>query len=306
MSFPTNCPQLVSTYLPTSLLSLRKKPFGMLNIQTGFLHLAYFATEITLHRRIVQSLNNPISSSTTPSSTTQSFTPPDPYLLYICRSAAKTRLISAMDFVNRLRPEHLRSFWYFPSKTNFTLIGTFGGLLWATAPAKEEAEFYRLRLREYRWTLSVSAERAGFLSYAVAMLDTSRDMLKNLAEKPSLADTKVSRAGVPDPAITHHMRTSSTSSLQTQRPSGIGMGGHSGGSSVISSSYGRMDTDPGEPQDLEMRDTSLPAVATSSSTHGPSSLSRVTSTSAFSGFSNETELYESGQRSPNTPPSSVG
>jgi hypothetical protein len=148
----------------------------------GFLHLAYFATEITLHRRIIQSLSSDTS---------------DQYLLYICRAAAKTRLISAMDFVNRLRPEHLQSFWYFPSKMNFTLIGTFGGLLWATAPAKEEAEFYRTRLREYRWTLSVSSQRARFLDYAVKMLDASRNMLKNLAEKPSLS--RVNSAGIPQP-----------------------------------------------------------------------------------------------------------
>jgi hypothetical protein len=102
-----------------------------------------------------------------------------------------------MDFVNRLRPEHLQAFWYFPSKTNFTLVGTFGGLLWATAPAREEAEFYRLRLREYRWTLSVSSNRAEFLGYAVRMLDASRAMLRNLADKPSLAEARVSAAGVP-------------------------------------------------------------------------------------------------------------
>ncbi|EAT88501.2 hypothetical protein SNOG_04741 [Parastagonospora nodorum SN15] len=151
---------------------------------TGYLHLAYFATEITLHRRIVQSLDS---------------TNPDSYGLFMCRNAAKTRLISAMDFVNRLKPEHLQAFWYFASKVNFTLIGTFGSLLWATAPAKEEAEFYKLRLREYRWTLSVSAKRADFLDYAVSMLDASRAMLNNLAEKPSLAE-QISSAGVPPAA----------------------------------------------------------------------------------------------------------
>lgn len=150
---------------------------------TGYLHLAYFATEITLHRRIVQSLDS---------------TNPDSYGLFMCRNAAKTRLISAMDFVNRLKPEHLQAFWYFASKVNFTLIGTFGSLLWATAPAKEEAEFYKLRLREYRWTLSVSSKRADFLDYAVSMLDASRAMLNNLAEKPSLAE-QISNAGVPPP-----------------------------------------------------------------------------------------------------------
>lgn len=149
----------------------------------GYLHLAYFATEITLHRRIVQSLTSDH----------------DAYGFFMIRNAAKTRLISAMDFVNRLRPEHLQSFWYFASKINFTLIGTFGSLLWATAPAQEEAEFYKTRLREYRWTLSVSSNRAHFLDYAVSMLDASRAMLNNLAEKPSLRD-QISTAGVPPKA----------------------------------------------------------------------------------------------------------
>jgi hypothetical protein len=150
----------------------------------GYLHLAYFATEITLHRRIVQSLD--------PSAH-------DNYGFFMCRNAAKTRLISAMDFVNRLKPEHLQSFWYFASKINFTLIGTFGSLLWATAPTQEEAEFYKTRLREYRWTLSVSSKRADFLDHAVQMLDASRAMLHNLAEKPSLAQ-QISNAGVPPSA----------------------------------------------------------------------------------------------------------
>lgn len=111
-----------------------------------------------------------------------------------------------MDFVNRLRPEHLQAFWYFPSKINFTLIGTFGGLLWATAPAREEAEFYKTRLREYRWTLSVSSTRAEFLDYAVQMLDASRVMLRNLAEKPTLAESHISSTGVPDEAVSRKQK----------------------------------------------------------------------------------------------------
>jgi len=102
-----------------------------------------------------------------------------------------------MDFVNRLRHEHLQAFWYFPSKTNFTLIGTFGSLLWATAPTQEEADFYKTRLREYRWTLSVSSKRAEFLDYAVQMLDASRAMLSNLAKKPSFVQAQTSTSGIP-------------------------------------------------------------------------------------------------------------
>ncbi|KAM0286753.1 hypothetical protein ACHAQH_000773 [Verticillium albo-atrum] len=143
----------------------------------GYLHLAYFATEITLHRRIIRSLASPACAL-------------DPYVQHICRSAAKARLISAMDFVNRLNPSHIRSFWYFASKTNFALIGTFGSLLWATSPGKEEADWYRRRLGEYRWTLSVSSkpgEGTGLTAFAMKMLDISTGLLKKLPEKPSMS-----------------------------------------------------------------------------------------------------------------------
>lgn len=135
-----------------------------MSFSVGYLHLAYFATEITLHRQILRTLSPPLTSP-------HSVTIPDPYLLHICRSAAKTRLISAMDFVNRLKPEHLQSFWYFASKVNFALIGTFGSLLWATSPNVQEAEFYKARLAEYRWTLGVSAKGADFMEFAVGVLD---------------------------------------------------------------------------------------------------------------------------------------
>ncbi|OBT91012.1 hypothetical protein VE02_00206 [Pseudogymnoascus sp. 03VT05] len=176
------------TNLASSPSTLTSGSQGSRLSSTGFLHLSYFATEITLHRRIVRSL--------TPAG--PNLPPIDPYILHICRSAAKTRLISAMDFVNRLTPSHLRAFWYFSSKTNFALIGTFGSLLWATAPGKEEADFYRMRLKEYRWTLGVSARAGvgadgegrgvkGLTEFALGMLDTSTGLLKALPEKPLLS-----------------------------------------------------------------------------------------------------------------------
>jgi hypothetical protein len=151
-------------------------PANRLN-SVGYLHLGYFATEITLHRRIIRSLASDAQAV-------------DPYVQHICRSAAKARLISAMDFVNRLTPQHLRAFWYFASKTNFALIGTFGSLLWATSPGREEADWYRRRLGEYRWTLSVSSKPGGakgLTEFAMGMLDISTGLLKTLPEKPQLS-----------------------------------------------------------------------------------------------------------------------
>jgi hypothetical protein len=123
----------------------------------GYLHLAYFATEITLHRRVIRSLSHDTQ----------------PYLVQVCRSAAKARLISAMDYFNRLKPEHLQSFWYFASKFNFALIGTFAGLCFATSVSQEEAEFYQRRLQEYRWTLRVSNKSAEFLEIASGILESA-------------------------------------------------------------------------------------------------------------------------------------
>ena len=142
----------------------------------GLLHLAYFATEITLHRCIVRSLE---TCST------------DAYLTHICRSAAKTRLISAMDFVNRLRPEHLKAFWYFPASVSFALIASFGSLLLATASCLEEQEFYQTRLNEYRWTVSVSSRATPFLALALETLDHGERLMKNLPSKPPSAEITV-------------------------------------------------------------------------------------------------------------------
>ncbi|KKK21220.1 hypothetical protein P175DRAFT_0487261 [Aspergillus ochraceoroseus IBT 24754] len=145
--------------------------------RNGALHLSYFATEITLHRCIVRSLSPETA---------------DAYLSHICRSAAKTRLISAMDFVNRLRPLHLRSFWPAASRTHFALIGSFGVLLRITAPTKEEAEFYRLRLCEYRWTLSVSKKDAEFLAFALDSLDNATNLDHHVPGKPGIDELMTS------------------------------------------------------------------------------------------------------------------
>lgn len=131
---------------------------------TGYLHLAYFATEITLHRRIIRTLS----------------TCADLHLIDICRSAAKARLVSTMGFVNRLKPEHLQSFWYFASKFNFALVGVFQSLLCATSLSKEEAQFYIARLDEYRWTLRVSSKNAEFLEQSLGIIDRSAKDLRML------------------------------------------------------------------------------------------------------------------------------
>lgn len=163
---------------------------------SGGLHLAYFATEITLHRCIVRSL--------TPQTA-------DAYLTHICRSAAKTRLISAMDLVNRLRPTHLRSFWSSAARTNFALIGAFGVLLRVTAETRDEEEFYRTRLGEYRWTLSVNRRDAEFLAFAIDSLDDVTGLLRNAPEKPVIDEVMARSASeTPSPPPAPAQRSSNS------------------------------------------------------------------------------------------------
>lgn len=138
----------------------------------GYLHLAYFATEITLHRRIIRSLN-----AKSP-----------PVLHNICRDAAKQRLIAAMDFVRNLRLEHLQAFWYSSSASNFALIGSFAALLHVTAPTTEEANFYKSKLRDYRWVLRVSANGFEPMAAAMRLLDIALCRVPHLLEDISQGD----------------------------------------------------------------------------------------------------------------------
>jgi len=135
----------------------------------GYLHLGYYAVEMTLHRRIIRSLSSEDA----------------PELRIICRQAAQTRLTSAMSFVQSLRPEHIQSFWYSASAYNFVLIGSFISLLWVTSTDTEESANYRAKLDEYRWMLRLSSKSADFLEKALASLNASTEMLvKSIPANP--------------------------------------------------------------------------------------------------------------------------
>ncbi|KAI9050633.1 hypothetical protein LZ554_005792 [Drepanopeziza brunnea f. sp. 'monogermtubi'] len=153
-------------------LSMENTDVMKLN-SVGYLRLAYIATEISLHRRILLSL----SPST------------DPHLYTICRSVAHERFIFAIEFVQSLKPQHLSSFWYFASPQNFALVGVFGTLLLSTVSSLEDAVFYRSKLREYRWTLKINSENgARYMKPAMALLDANLGLLEEASatSQPSL------------------------------------------------------------------------------------------------------------------------
>lgn len=106
------------------------------------LTLAYFAVEITLHRKIISTLGQD--------------TPKE--LVHVCRTAARTRLVAAIEFVRDLKNEHINAFWYTCSTGNLMLIGTFAALLYVTARTKDEAIVFRDCLRNYIWVLRVGSK----------------------------------------------------------------------------------------------------------------------------------------------------
>ncbi|KAK3346945.1 fungal-specific transcription factor domain-containing protein [Lasiosphaeria hispida] len=154
----------------------------------GYLHLSYFVTEIIIHRHIIRSL--------TPD------TPPP--LRELCREAGKARLERAINFVEALRPEHLQAFWWFASPKSLAFIRTYGGLLWATSSTDAEAEFYRRKLEDFRWSLKVRAKGVSFVAAALQEMDES------------LQDIDMTRSPVgraPEGTIRHHTAGSSSGVL---------------------------------------------------------------------------------------------
>ncbi|KAK9474872.1 fungal-specific transcription factor domain-containing protein [Dipodascopsis tothii] len=165
----------------------------------GNLHLAYFSTEITLHRRIIHSLGPD--------------TPEE--LVRICRAAARERLSAAIEFVRALKHEHLQAFWQSTSSTNFALIGTFAALLMVTAPFEDEVNYYKSCLDDYIWILRLSSRGFSQMHCALQKLNVAVSSLPHFRAadddgKPDDAD-----ADADSDAASDSLRRSATRQLDT-------------------------------------------------------------------------------------------
>lgn len=153
----------------------------------GNLQLSYFATEITLHRRIIsllydQSLSykreegkspasNMSDGNSTSSHANTKVCPATPQLVMVCRNAAKTRLIASISFVRQLNTEHMQSFWHSSAVRNFALIGIFATLLYVTSSTSAEALVYSNYIMEYRWILKKNSSIFGIAKEALTLID---------------------------------------------------------------------------------------------------------------------------------------
>lgn len=144
----------------------------------GYLQLAYFAAELTLHRKIITIMHQlTLDGVNLPKE-----------LVNVCRTAAKTRLLASIEFVRDLKPEHIHSFWHSSSAANFALIGTFAALLFISSPTKLEGDFYKDQIFNYRWILKISSK--GFVQVGDALqkidlvLNHIPGLLNESAEQP--------------------------------------------------------------------------------------------------------------------------
>ena len=126
-----------------SKLSVNHLESGKLNSNAA-LTLAYFGTEICLHRKILTTLDTDNSEMNTAE------------LKKVCREAANSRVLAAIDFVEELKPEHINGFWYACSSNNLSLIGSFIALLYCTSETSEEKLIFRNYLKKYIHILSTS------------------------------------------------------------------------------------------------------------------------------------------------------
>ncbi|KAI0547077.1 fungal-specific transcription factor domain-containing protein [Xylaria curta] len=136
----------------------------------GYIHLSYYVAEIIIHRFVIRKL-----TPTTPAHVRQ-----------LCRDAARARFEHAISFIERLRPEHLQSFWWFASPKSLAMIDSFGTLLYATSTTSEDASFYRQTLESLHWTFKVRSKGSMIMAAAMHELREARLGL-NLSLSPNLA-----------------------------------------------------------------------------------------------------------------------
>ncbi|KAK9446661.1 fungal-specific transcription factor domain-containing protein [Limtongia smithiae] len=135
----------------------------------GNLHLGYHAAQIALFR--------PILCAMAKLDRTQSPALSEIYRL-VYRSAF-AEFVSAVEFANSLKPQHIQTFWYAASKNNFAIIATFGFLLMLAATTDAERTACNEKLSEYQWILKVNIRGAEFLQHAILWVEECKYLLKN-------------------------------------------------------------------------------------------------------------------------------
>ncbi|KAK9233873.1 fungal-specific transcription factor domain-containing protein [Lipomyces kononenkoae] len=152
------------------------KPASVINNRlctTGYLHLAYYTVEITLHRAILRVLEGCT----------------DNVVVVQFRTAANDRANAAVNFVRSLSAEYLEAFWIHSSRDCLVEIGQFIALLEVTATSSDEAKMYLNYKEGFQWHLRVHSRAAWMFEYALLRLE--RIVWTTFAAVPGTADLQL-------------------------------------------------------------------------------------------------------------------
>ena len=131
---------------------------------TGALHLAHAATEIILHRALIRAMG-----PETPES-----------LQKALWSTARTKVHSAIELLNSLRPEHTAAFWGSAAAYQAAQIASLAALLWTKAESQEDLEWCRARMEDVRWALRVRGAAVPFARDALRLVERAFSSVGNV------------------------------------------------------------------------------------------------------------------------------
>jgi len=103
----------------------------------------------------------------------------EPTLRKITRDAAIMRFKSVIDFLKRLKPEHMQGFWHSASEPCLGIISTFALVLLATSRDPSETKDIFSQIAEFRWLLNINGPSADFMKLAVDLLQANASFLSS-------------------------------------------------------------------------------------------------------------------------------
>ncbi|EXJ78859.1 hypothetical protein A1O1_09261 [Capronia coronata CBS 617.96] len=164
----TECQQVLAVAKPlgnelADLLQRLPANLKMDNLQqvrlcaNGFFHLALQATAVVLHRRLLWSMHASAAGV-------------DAQFVHFFRAAQRQRAKNLVQFVSRLRPEHMEAFWFFAAGGCGVIIGSFLGLVRVTSTTVDESEELKALMDEFEWQLRIKAKMGEWVSYTLTRL----------------------------------------------------------------------------------------------------------------------------------------
>ncbi|KAK9236611.1 fungal-specific transcription factor domain-containing protein [Lipomyces kononenkoae] len=141
---------------------------------SGNLHLGYHAAQIALFRPILSALSSVDCNPGSPAMNE---------IYGLVYRSAFAEFVSAVEFANNLKPQHIQTFWYAASKNNFAIIATFGIILMLLSRTDVERTACSEKLAEFQWTLKVNVRGAEFLQHAILWVEEFKYLLKSELSK---------------------------------------------------------------------------------------------------------------------------